>query len=567
MIHSPLPFALYFASEAYSMTGKIMGRNAAGFSLLKAAADYVGPYGLHGAGPPIDGTALLQDALRRAGKHVSVTWHSLQHPETVSALGALYYPAPVSSAMASLRNSVRPSAYSCFGVTHTVSSEGAMSQLAALALPPFKPWDALVCTSRVTRDVFDQLRERTWEAFRRETGAVRFPDIQAPIIPLGIVTSDFKPNPVHRAAARQRLSCAEIDVMILSLGRLTFHAKYNPAALYAALEALPEQDKSRVVLVECGVYPNDGIARAYQAAQKSLMPSIRCIKADGADAKLRADLWQAADLFVSLSDNIQESFGLAPIEAMAAGVPVLATDWDGYRDTVRDGVDGFLVPTLSAHSGAGADLARRHAIGLDPYDMYIGRASLATVCDPAALQMALSRLIHDADLRRRMGDAGRQRACAQFDWQHVLSAYADLCGELQSLRQKADHDDPEPWPDRPDPFTLFATYPTRVIDAADEIRVLAGAPDRLSQIVRLAMANYGFDALCLPPALIQRVFETALRHPMWSVADLLAEAGGDPIIAERALLWLAKFGLLAIKPAPAQSLTGDEGQRLVEKAD
>ena len=551
MNHSSLPFALFFAPDAYSMDGKIMGRNSAGFSLLKAAAAYVGRHGLHGVGPLPQGADVFQSSLRSFGSAFPVTWHSLQHVETLTNIGALYYPAPVPVAMAHLRNHLRPSAYSCFGVTHTLSSEGAMSQLSALALPPFKPWDALICTSRAARDVFTRLRDRTREAFARETGATHFPDIQTPIIPLGVETQTFARNDNLRETTRQRFGIAAHDIVLLSAGRLTFHAKYNPAPLYQALESLRSELKVRVIVVEAGVYPNEGIAKAYQTAQKKLAPSIRIKVVDGSDAAIFAGLWQAADIFVSLSDNIQETFGLTPVEAMAAGLPVIATDWNGYRDTVRHGIDGFLVPTLSARPGSGADLALRHAVNADRYDMYIGRASLATMCDPGALQQALSHLIDDADLRRRMGEAGRQHAKAHFDWVRILSAYAELCSELGIIRKKAAQDRSEPWPDRPDPFTLFATYPTRTIGAADLIVVPEGAARRWPDIVGLAMANFGFDALCLPPAVVQSLFATAQGRPAWLFTDLLAEAGGDPVIAERAVLWLAKFGLLAIAPSSA----------------
>lgn len=548
MVRPPLPFALFFAPDAYSMAGKIMGRQSAGYSLLKSAAAYVGGGPLHATGPHGAGEAALQDALRAFGSNVPVRWHSYQNPASLAELGAIYYPAPPAESVAAYRNSFSPSSFSCFGVTHTLSSEGAMSQLSALALPPFKPWDALICTSRVARDVFETLRDRTREAFARDTGATRFPDIQTPIIPLGIETKAFADDPALRAATRKKFGIGEKDVVLLSPGRLTFHAKYNPAPLYQALEALPQNDRAKLVVVEAGVFPNDGIAKAYRDAKQALAPSVRFLTVDGSDRALFAGLWRAADIFVSLSDNIQETFGLTPVEAMAAGLPVLATDWNGYRDTVRDGIDGILIPTLAPQPDERATLALRHAIGVDTYDMYIGRVSLAAACDGDALAEALRLLIGDAGLRQRMGAAGRQRARALFDWAHILSAYANLCGTLSELRRKAAHEPPEPWAARPDPFALFSTYPSRLLDPADRIEIMPGAPDRLARLLGLSMASYGFDAATLPPALVQTLLAGAAAQTDARVDGLIAMAGAERGHAERALMWLAKFGLVRIRP-------------------
>ena len=65
---------------------------------------------------------------------------------------------------------------------------------------------------------------------------------------------------------------------------------------------------------------------------------------DGRPADTRFSIWSVADIFISFSDNIQETFGLTPVEAMAAGLPSVVTDWDGYRDTVRHGIDQHFVP-------------------------------------------------------------------------------------------------------------------------------------------------------------------------------------------------------------------------------
>ena len=57
---------------------------------------------------------------------------------------------------------------------------------------------------------------------------------------------------------------------------------------------------------------------------------------DGKNQDVVRCRWAVADMFLSLVDNPQ-TFGLAPVEAMAAGVPLVVSDWDGYRYTVTDG--------------------------------------------------------------------------------------------------------------------------------------------------------------------------------------------------------------------------------------
>ena len=55
---------------------------------------------------------------------------------------------------------------------------------------------------------------------------------------------------------------------------------------------------------------------------------------------------RAASYSLSLVDCLQETFGLTPIEAMASRLPVVVSDWNGYRDTVVEGRTGYRVPKL-----------------------------------------------------------------------------------------------------------------------------------------------------------------------------------------------------------------------------
>jgi glycosyltransferase involved in cell wall biosynthesis len=192
------------------------------------------------------------------------------------------------------------------------------------------------------------------------------------VIPLGVHTSDFAFTDTQKSIARSSLDISPETLVVLFMGRLSFHAKAHPLAMYQALEAAVKSTGKSVVLIECGWHANEFIKKAYTDAALLACPSVQVITLDGRKAADRQTAWASADVFCSLSDNIQETFGIVPIEAMAAGIPVVVSDWDGYKDTVRDGIDGYRIATFMPQAGTGKDLALRHALEIDSYDMYCG---------------------------------------------------------------------------------------------------------------------------------------------------------------------------------------------------
>lgn len=98
------------------------------------------------------------------------------------------------------------------------------------------------------------------------------------------------------------------------------------------------------------------------------------------------------DLDVLVQPSRYEGAPYVPLEAMRAGVPVVATDVTGNRDVVVDGSTGLLVP----------------------------------VDDPAALAEAIVRLLLDPDLRRALGAAGRRDQAERFDLAAMGRSYTDL---------------------------------------------------------------------------------------------------------------------------------------------
>src|SRR5262249_11180403 len=145
----------------------------------------------------------------------------------------------------------------------------------------------------------------------------------------------------------------------------------------------------------------------------------------------------------------------------------IVSDWNGYRDSVRHGVDGFRIPTVSMPPGTGSDIADRYDWGIDSYDFYVFHGSQLVAVDIDAAAEAYRKLISDQSLRKRMGDAARQRALVHFDWSVVRARYVSLWEELAE-RRRADPDfheasAPRRRPDRADPFTMFASYPTQAV--------------------------------------------------------------------------------------------------------
>ena len=116
-------------------------------------------------------------------------------------------------------------------------------------------------------------------------------------------------------------------------------------------------------------------------------------------------LYNRSELVVSPS--LYEGFGLPAAEAMACGVPVVATTAGAFPEVVADGATGLLVPPA----------------------------------DAPALADAIAHLMSDAALRRRMGEAGRARIEEQFTWRQTAlktaALYEGVLGSRLSLRPAA----------------------------------------------------------------------------------------------------------------------------------
>lgn len=554
----PATAAVYYHPDAYSIgRSDLKGRHAAGAGFLTAFARHHDAPILHCyTAERRLAVAFAGEIERLAGRPRPVAWIPQGEPARLADAGCLFLPGPALGESAWRRRIANARAYSLCGVTHTICSERVLDAFGDCMIAPVQPWDALIVTSNPARAAITTLLDSWGDYLSSRFGAPAVNPVRLPVIPLGVDCDRFADSSANQelgARLRQTHGIGVDDVVILFFGRLSFHAKAHPLAMFQACERAQARCGRRLHLMLTGAASNPHIEQEFREGARRYCPSVNTILLDGNDPAHALAPWFAADLFLSLSDNIQETFGLTPIEAMAAGLPVVVSDWDGYRDTVSDGEVGFRIPTLIPMPGAsGQELAFRHMLEVDNFDRYIGAASQATAVDSVAAGEALARLADDPALRRRMGEAGRRRARALFDWPVVIAAYERLWEELAHLRATAEEVAPHqrgqsPVPLRQDPFTLFEGFASDRMGLETRLTCGHADPSAALDIILEGSMNSFCAATQLPRdgmlALLRRSQGT--ERGLDELLALFPKAAEGQVA--RSVGWLVKCGLLTAR--------------------
>lgn len=549
--------ALLYAPDGYDTSRpKLMGRHAAGEGFLTGMLRHSGFDRLvaltRSAG---DAEAFRRHVAALGGRAPAETIDDSEY-HRLSETGCLMLPGPGLAPFAWRRRRVaEANAFSLVGITHTIASAGAMDSIAEQLAAPVQPWDAVICTSNAVRAAVVRLLEAEGAWLKRRLGATRIEGPALPVIPLGVDAAALAPDPAARAEWRRKLGIGEQDIAVLHHGRLSFHAKGAPLPMFLGLAraAAAAPKGVNVVLILSGWFADETQRKAFTEQARAFAPNLtmRLVERPETGTTIRA----AADLFTLLSDNIQESFGLAPVEALAAGLPVVGTDWDGLKDTVDHGVTGFRVPTTLA--GPMTDLADRHDAGLDTYDSFIAGVAQFTAVDVGAAEAAYAALIGNAALRARMSRAARAAALSRFDWEPVIGQYRKLWAELAGIRRASREERAPPMrgeervPRRPDPSVLFADYPTRRLTPETRLALAPGLKDAeaaLARVVEIAqLAGTAPRRDLLPGLDTMKAMFTLLQEGPASAARLTVEQ--PPARAwrsHRALAWLVKVDVLRI---------------------
>jgi len=168
------------------------------------------------------------------------------------------------------------------------------------------------------------------------------------LIPNGIATGRYRAEASSRLEARNMLGIEREEMIIAAAGRFVDWKGFDILLEAFGRTSVESHETRRTRLL----LPGDGeerahlmeIARAHGVETRTLFP--------GFVRDIRPYLW-ASDVFV-LPSKEPEPFGIVLLEAMASGLPVIATDFGGPRDMIEHGVSGWLVAPKSAEALADA---------------------------------------------------------------------------------------------------------------------------------------------------------------------------------------------------------------------
>lgn len=548
--------AVYHPSARLALGANPFGKDVANLQLWQALARHGGFAGVDVVGLSVAEPSVLAADLfgAEAARGRDVTHSLVSNTPAPARAGVLLRGQPYLDELAWVRRRRgEDRSYSLVGWIHTLAPPTIRRMIAQALTAPTYAWDALVCTSPSVRENVGAMLEGFGESLARRTGGRPPPMPALPVIPLGVDADRFEAladRPEARAALRARFGLGEDDVLVLWVGRLSFYEKAFPQPMFAAVRRAAEQAPGRrVVFAMAGWFPDPPDRARYEAAARAHAGGVEVRFEDGNDAALLGELWAGADIFLSLVDNIQETFGITPLEAMAAGLPVVASDWDGYRSTVRDGQDGFLIPTLIGGQGGGLGqtLVERHLFEGLAYQTYVGAMAQHTAVHVGRAAEALARLIADPDLRRRMGASGRRRVREVFDWPVVAGQVRAEVERLGEVRAAAA--DPGPVaPRNPiahDPFVTFAGFASHVLTLDSRVSAAPGATPEAVKAAGAETLDAAFPGIRAEPALCAEALALIAARGATTVRDVLA---AFPMAARRplelGLTWMAKYGFI-----------------------
>lgn len=296
-----------------------------------------------------------------------------------------------------------------------------------------RPYDRVFASSEAGKGAVVSFLEQCESLLRMRTGDDALLSKQTRVVPLPVTS--MHTESCAKEHARRSFGVPQDAVVFLAFGRLTPSYKADLEPMIYAFSSVKSPVSRHLVIA--GHEVEAGYVDRLKGFAESCNVATNVTFVLNVPAYSKQMIYALGDVFVAPSDNIQETFGLAVVEAMTAGLPVVASDWSGYRELVVDEVTGFLIPTWMDIEDK-ERLSMIAALGRVPsFEKVMAQR---TILDVGAMISAFERLVDSRLLRLSMGEAGMVRATSSFGKERVLSLYRSIWWEqLEQARSCIQH--------------------------------------------------------------------------------------------------------------------------------
>ena len=477
-----------------------------------------------------DARILQQTLLTTINKNVavvaflSIAEYLKEHP-----IDVLHTLDPEMANAAHIRNFLADSPFVITGMTHSLANQHFLSWAICSSANGIGEKDCLVCTTQTAKSVVDTALDNLVES---QPG---FSRPSTTVIPLGV---SLPPSGGDRKQLREQLGLAQDEFIVLSLGRFDPVSKMDFLPLLNLITLVESDDKRPIRFVLAGAAGDGNYLDTVRQWIDKLAIGGRTTLLLNLEEQQKSDLYHAADVFLSMSDNLQETFGLTVVEAMTAGLPVIASDWNGYKTLVDHGATGYLIPTRMLSP----DLEFEAAMSLQIDSQMHLFCAQTTAVDLVAAARYVQALYEDPELTKSMGEAAASSA-QQYRWSDIAQRYLQL---WQSLKESAGSREKDSSDNslRTSFFRViedFSSYPTAHLQPAD--RFVTSSIGRLVLEKKRVLYLYGqlaelMDLNVLSQLINKCVEPRSLQQLQQDYPQI------SPMTLRHNLMWLYKYGYL-----------------------
>lgn len=384
--------------------------------------------------------------------------------------------------------------------------------------------DCLICPS--------QSAMQTVKAYSKLT---RIPiPLALTVVPFGIQLEKFKKSQ-KKVDLKAALNIPYDAVVLLHLSRFNPSTKMDVMPLLEMMPQILEACPEAYLLMVGQPHATDYVAQLKHCISQGVCKDrIQVITEP--DVAHVEKYYRASDIFVSFSDGVGETFGLTILEAMASELPVVISDWNGYKELIEEGVQGYKIPTYRVSSPV--------------IDQKVGYTGVVTLGDTLGQSVAIDfewaqdcliKLLQNTVLRSAIAKNGIEHVYTYFNAQRMVAGYLACFEKVKAKAKKVSR---VKYPAQSIPcFTqLFRHFSTQHLT----VKTRFFLSDRGQRVLNKQETLKAFEAHLTRYAFLPHVLHGCKKHPA-TAFSIGKQHQKDPELILLSCLYAMKHGLLKIR--------------------